>query len=237
MKTVLCVAGIAVLMMAAVSQAGVLYQSDFTGTTVADAGLTSGGANSGIWNIDTVNDRLNFSAPYSTSRATVKNTGGFQSDHGITLDVTFNQLGSANKFSIGLADVSTGAWNNGNDFIQDNTVNAPYSIALSTDGALEDANGNKDVLSFYDGSTVSKLSDAQGDITFGADTRLVLTVTADSWSYSLNGATATTGSFTFDTSKSYMFVAYGNRGTAAAGSYISNITLTSPPTGTVISIQ
>ena len=58
------------------SQAAVLYQSDFTGTTVGDADLEVNGANSGTWNIDTVNDRLRYSAPFSTSRTTVNNTVG-----------------------------------------------------------------------------------------------------------------------------------------------------------------
>ena len=128
------------------SQAAVLYQSDFTGTTVASAGLESVGASGGIWDIDTDNDRLNANLPAGGDRATVRNIGGFQSDDGITLDITFNQTTSSNDFTIGLFDVSTGAWNYGNDFIQDGTANQPYSIALSTDGPLEDANSNNDVL-------------------------------------------------------------------------------------------
>jgi len=73
-----------------------------------------------------------------------------------------------------------------------------------------------------------------------------MTVRADSWSYSLNGATATSNivPFTFDTTKDYKFISYiqGNNldATQVDGSYFSNITLAPyvpPPAGTVISIQ
>jgi len=228
MKKIHTLTIIASLMAVAAQAATVLYQSDFTGTTVASAGLTSTGASGGIWDIDTLNDRLKANFPGGNDRATVKNTGGFQSTLGITLDVTFNQLATSAKFSIGLVDTGGLAWNNGNDFIQDSTNNKPYSIALSTDGALENANGDKDVLSFYNGSTVSKLSDVQGDITFDEVTTLSLTITSSSYSYSLNGAAATTGTASFDMSKSYGFVAYGNNA-PMNGSYISNITLTAIP--------
>ena len=220
----------------------VLYQSDFTGTTLADAGLESTGAAGGIWDIDTGNDRLRANLPGGNYRATVNNEndpGGYGLDpgyKGFTLDVTFNQLAAADKFSIGLVDANAPNWNFGNDFIQDGHGPGgsltPYSFGFSTDGPLENANGDSDVLSHYNGSAVSTLSDAQGDITFGQDTRLVLTITADSWSYSLNGAAPTTGAGSFDMSKSYMFVAFVNRGASGAGinnSYISNITLSQVP--------
>ena len=215
--------------------ATIVYQSDFTGYTVGDAGLTSTGASGAIWNIDTVNDDLNANFPGGGDRATVRNIGGWQ-DGSITLDVTFNQTTSSNDFTIGLFDVSTGNWNYGNDFMQDGTANKPYAIAFSTDGPLENANGNDDVLSFYNGSTTSTLSDAQGNITFGQYTTLSLTITADSWSYSLNGAAATTGSGSFDMSKSYAFAAYGHQtGSALNGSYISNITISVPePSSTAL---
>ena len=205
--------------------ATVLYQSDFTGTTLASAGLESTGASGGIWDMDTANGRVKTNFPGGGDRATVRNIVGFQSNDGITLDVTFNQLAST-RFSIGLFDLSTGSWNYGNDFIQDAQFNKAYSIALSTDGALEDANGDKDVLSFYNGSTVSKLSDAQANITTGIPQTLSLTITETGYSYSLNGAAATIGSGSFDMDKSYGFVAYGLNGN---GSYISNITLTAVP--------
>ena len=212
--------------------ATIVYQSDFTGTTVGEAGLTSTGTASGIWNIDTANDRLNANFPVGNARATVKNIGGFQSDL-LTLDVTFNQLATSAKFSIGLFEIGPD-WNNGNDFIQDSTANKPYSIGFSTDGALEDANGNNDVLSFYNGSTVSKLSDAQGDISFNTLQTFSLTITSDSWSYSLNGAPATTGTTSFDMSKSYGFVAYGHNA-PMNGSYITNITISVPePSSTAL---
>jgi hypothetical protein len=54
---------------------------------------------------------------------------------------------------------------------------------------------------------------------------MYITVTSNSWSYSLNGATPTTGSFVtpFDTSKKYRFIAYAQD---ARRQNISSITLT-----------
>jgi hypothetical protein len=63
-----------------------------------------------------------------------------------------------------------------------------------------------------------------------AEQTLSMTVTATGWSYSLNGAAATTGSFTFDTTKNYEFVGFiqGNNSDPdnVDGAYFSNITLT-----------
>jgi hypothetical protein len=60
-----------------------------------------------------------------------------------------------------------------------------------------------------------------------------MTVTATGWSYSLNGAAATTGSFTFDTTKNYEVVGFiqGNNSDPdnVDGAYFSNITLTTIP--------
>jgi len=223
--------------MAVAAQAGtLLYQSDFTGTTVASAGLESSNTATGFWTIDTVNDRLKASFANGNSRATVKNTGGgFQSDDGITLEVTFNQLAATvDSFTIGLVDANASAWNNGNDFL--NTAGQPYAIAFQTDGARENANSNVDVLMFHNGSTTSQLSDAQGSINFNEDTTLSLTITATGYSYSLNGAPATTGPGSFDMSKSYRFVAYGNDNDMA-NSYISNITLTGIDAETVFQMD
>ena len=95
-------------------------------------------------------------------------------------------------------------WNCNNDCLD--TVGQPYAIAFQTDGSSEDAIA-ADVLIFHNESTTTALSDAQGDITYGQAYDISITVTADSFSYSLNGAPATTGAITFDTSKNYMFAA------------------------------
>ena len=223
MKKILCTTVIAAFMSGAVTQAEtVVYQSDFTGADLASAGLESAGASGGIWDIDTVNDRLNANLPGGNDRATVKNTGSWQSDDGFTLDVTFNQLATATRFTIGLADASA-TWNQANDFLNSEDV---YSIAFTSNGEMVGTGTH--LLGFSDGTTDSKLSDAQGDITFDTNTTLSITITPTGYSYSLNGAPATTGSVTFDTSKSYKFVAFGQNpaGGDLGGSYISNVTLT-----------
>jgi hypothetical protein len=75
-----------------------------------------------------------------------------------------------------------------------------------------------DALAFNDGVSAngaasSVLSTGQGNITFNTPQTLSFTVTGTGYSYSLNGATATTGSMTFDTSKNYRFIAFAQRGT------------------------
>lgn len=228
MKQIYAISGLAAwtaFSLTTASQASiVVYQSDFTGNTVGDAGLESAGASGGIWDIDTGNDRLNANFPSGNDRATVKNTGSWQSDGGFTLNVTFNQHAEATRFTIGLVEASA-TWNQGNDFLNNADV---YSIAFTSDGEMENNNGGKDLLAFSDGTTDSKLSDTQGDIKFAEDTTLSLTITSTGYSYSLNGAVASTGSLIFDTSKSYRFAAFGQNPTGGdvGGSYISNITLT-----------
>ena len=59
---------------------------------------------------------------------------------------------------------------------------------------------------------------------------MYITVTSNSYSYSLNGAPATTGSMTFDTSKSFRFVAHAQD---VDEQYIKSITLTKIPANPV----
>jgi len=97
-----------------------------------------------------------------------------------------------------------------------------YGIGLSTDGEFAGS------LAFNNGSSTSSLSTAQGNVTLNQLSTLSMTITGTGWSYSLNGQSATEDSFTFDTSKSYRFIAY-TQDAAMNGTYFSNITLTAIP--------
>ena len=217
------------LSLAAVSQGAVVYQSDFTGTTLASAGLESLYS---YWAVDDANDRLKW--PYGgNTRELVWTTNSWQSDYGFILDVTFNASGNFVRFSMGLVEDTYTPANNNAYWLGSGLANA-YGIGFVPAGTLCNAGavsgiGAGDSLGFNDGTGSGgdvggsiKLSIDQGDIAAGIDQTLSITVTPSGWSYSLNGAPATTGSMTFDTSKSYRFAAYAQN---MANTYISNITI------------
>ena len=234
------------------------YQSDFANATnLTDAGLVNEGiASSGNWVFNQTDDRVEFDWLLRNGRAALYTTDSFQSDSGFTLAVSFLQRVAGSRFSIGLVDSGFSGSADG-DWLN-SALPAAYGVGLSTSGQVAtDAGG--DVLALNDGSTpkndftsITHLSTAQGNITFNTVQTLSMTVTSNSWSYSLNGAAATTGSFStpLDTSKSYRVIAYIQESSAVRseevaankmqGSYYSNIALTlyvPPPDGMVMSIR
>ena len=212
-------------MTGAMSQAAVVYQSDFTGVapTLADVGLVkSAGAAGGSWIIDATNDQLD-GVGAGNARSNVSTIDSWQSDGGFTLDVTFVWADtSPTRFDFGLVDAAytisaSSAW-------LSSSLPGAYGVGFSP------TIGGADGLFFNDGgdptATVSSISTAQGDITIGATQTFSMTITADTWSYSLNGAAATTGTHTFDTSKSYRFTAHAQSNDQAT---FDNITLSTIP--------
>lgn len=198
----------------------IVYQSDFTGTTLASAGLAaSAGAAGGGWTI---------TAPQlvgtggGNARASVYTSDSWQSDGGFSLDVTFFGNAALVRHSFGIVDA---AWSvpTAQDWLNESPAGA-YGIGFSTAGS-----GPSDYLGFNnDAGIVTVLSTAQGDKTSALSEIMNITVTADSWSYSLNGQPATTGVWgtPFDTSRDYRFIAYAQRANRAT---FSNITLTAIP--------
>ena len=215
-------------MTGAMSQAAVVYQSDFTGANLASAGLASAASGTGgLWSLNTTDDQAQFGPSSSAnSRTSLYTTGsGWQSTDGFTLDVTFNQLAAGTRFSFGIVDA---AWtvSANNDWLNTGQAGA-YGLGLATTGEMS---GGSAALAFNNGTASSVLSTGQGDITFNIPQTLSFTVTSTGYSYSLNGATATTGLLTFDTSKNFNFIAFAQRGTPSLdGSYFSDITLTAIP--------
>jgi len=237
---------VAALGLAAASQGDVVYQSDFgTATNLASAGLaTSAGAAGGSWTIDETNDRLKGiinPGGNGNARASVYTTSSWQSDRGFILDVTFYGNANLTRHSFGIVDAAYSI-PAAVDCLGQGAAGA-YGIGFTTAGNLVGAMGG-DGLAFNDGTGSggdyggsSGLSLAQGNITYVANETMTITVTADSWSYSLNGAPATTGTFTtpFDTSRNYRFIAYA-QGTHRA--WFANITLAEvPPTGIVFIVR
>lgn len=202
------------------SQAAVVYQSDFTGAapTLADVGLVkSAGAASGSWVIDANNDRL-AGVGSANSRSNVSTINSWQSDGGFTLDATFRFTDtSPNRFDFGLVDAAytispSSAW-------LSSSLAGAYGVGFSSTIGVADG------LFFNNGSSVSSISTAQADITTATQT-FSMTITDTTWSYSLNGATATTGTHTFDTSRSYRFTAHAHSNPNAT---FDNITITAIP--------
>jgi hypothetical protein len=122
------------------------------------------------------------------------------------------------RYSFGIVDAAY-TISDSSDWLNEALINA-YGIGFSTAGT-----GPSDYLGFNDGSSVSVLSTAQGNITLNTPQTMSITVTPSSWSYSLNGAPPTTGSFVtpFDTTKKYRFIAHAQD---LRNQNISSITLT-----------
>lgn len=231
----LIVTAVAVLMAVAWAQGSLVYQSDFTGSDLASAGLASSNGVNGTWILDAANDYAIGQRTGSRPRASLFNTGSWQSGGGFTLNVSFNQIASGDRFSFGIVDAS---FTPGNKDCLNEGLAGAYGIGFAADGELENLGG--DALAFNDGSGTggdfggsSILSSGQGNITLNILQTLSITVTATGWSYSLNGAAATFGSFTFDTSRSYRFVAYAQDVDEV---YFSNIMLTAIPEPTAAGV-
>jgi autotransporter-associated beta strand protein len=215
----------ALLTTSLASQAEVLYQSDFTGTTLSSAGLTkSAGAAGGSWAINDAGDFLDGQGGGNarSSASTIDAFALADGYKGFQLDTTFRTTGSMTRYSFGIVD-DTWAIPGAKDWLNESPAGA-YGIGFSTAGSTGGLGGG-DYLGFNnDAGTVTGLSTAQGNATVGtAWQSMSMIVTDESWSYSLNGAAATTGSHTFDTSRDFNFISYAQRNAFAD---FQNITVT-----------
>ena len=197
----------------ATAQAEVLYQSDFTGTTLSSAGLVkSAGAAGGSWGINTAGDFLD-GLGSGNARSNVTTIDSFalaDGYKGFQLDTTFRTTSGMTRHSFGLVDANY-TISGSNDWLNSSLAGA-YGIGFSTAGSTGGLGGGNYLGFNNDAGTVTGLSTAQGNATVGtAWQSMSMIVTDESWSYSLNNATATTGSHTFDTSRSYDFTAHAQR--------------------------
>ena len=205
---------VVVLSLAAVSHGDEGYQSDFTGTTLASAGLEkSAGAAGGSWAVD--GTKL-VGVGGGNARANVYTTDSWQSDSGFILDVTFWGSSAFVRHDFGIVDAAytisaSSAW-------LSSSLAGAYGVGFSTTIGVTDG-----LFFNNDAGNLTTLSTAQGDFTTGIPQTISITVTSNSWSYSLNGAAATTGTHTFDTSRSYRFTAHAQ---SCDKANFANITLT-----------
>ena len=216
------------------ANAAVVYQDTFADGAIATNPGIGGGFSQAITggtgfteasgSIDPDTSANNFRGfGYSTST--------FDVSTGFILEFTANASntgsGSANRFSVGLAAAGSNFAQfsiDGRNFLGDTRAEIEgVGIDFTTD------NGSQG-LSYNDGfgvntGTVTLLSNAQ-TITASTDLAVSLTVAADgSYSYSINGAPATTGAaFGLDLSQEYHFATYFQDDQGAFS--ISEVTLT-----------
>jgi hypothetical protein len=159
------------------------------------------------------------------SRGTVYTDNQFQLTQGFTLDVVYTvdviETAVADTASFGLVDE---VGNLDGLFVDASKGISGLGMSLTTRGGVaKDAQGliEMDV----DGIAYTNLSNAQV-ISTGTDQTFQLTVFEDgSYSYSINGAAATTGTTALDLTKDYHFAAYTQRNAGFAIQSVSLIAL------------
>jgi len=217
------------------SQAVVLYQSDFTdpAATLASTGLAASvGAVGGTWTINTTEDRLD-GVGGGNARSNVFTTDSFAlSDapaghKGIQLSLSFYGVSNLVRHSMGLVDGDFNIAGTAADWLNQSLTGA-YGVGFSTAGEL---GGTNDALIFNDDAgNPTTLSTAQGNKigSFRYETMVITIRNDNTWSYSLNGQTATTGTFAadFDLSRDFRFASYAQRNSRAQ---YTNITISAIP--------
>jgi len=191
--------------------AGTVYQDDFDNDGLAANSGVGGGIEMGAFNskgIFSDNGNLTYSVPdlstSGTRRRYANSIDSFFMPSGFTLDVTFsNSFLTGGRFQFGLVDASQES--SLNLFTLAHSSSTIYGIGLTT-VTTDGLQG----LTFGNGTSPVSLSNAQS-ITTGNNHTFSLTVGSnDSYSYSVNGATPTTGEIiagagSFDLSRNYLF--------------------------------
>jgi hypothetical protein len=196
-----------------------VYQSNFTGSDLAASGLYSQGGVNGNWILNTANDYVTGVSTAGNPRAGLFSTNTWSNENGFTLKATWRNTATMTRFSVGLVVSSYATTNNSDPFNQ--SPSGAYGIGFSTAGEFAGQ------LVFNNGITITSLSSAQGNETIGVTQTLEITVTDGGWSYSLNGAASTTGSFTFNLrNRDYRFAAWAHN---IPNSQISSIKITGLP--------
>ena len=195
--------------------ATVVYQDNFDNDGLATntgvgGGLTVAFARRGGW---VENGVLEATGTVGSTNGSVHSTSGFDLANGFTLTVTYNTAtvaaGEVNRVNIGLIDAaafgvtSSDAGSTRNPFSDNNDK---YGIGLNLTPDLGDQG-----LNFADDAGAGSVTFLSNDQTIAAGTQtLVLTMDDSSnYSYSIDGATATTGSVPggFDYSRDFNFFA------------------------------
>jgi hypothetical protein len=239
MKTLLPLAAFAGLAFAATSaHAAVVYQDNFDSDTIATNTGIGGGLGAyerqgGPW-IDSGTD-LDFNRSGSNDRANVYSLNTFNLTGGFKLEVTHSiddiTTSGSDRAVIGLLDAADlpASQDNGSyvtDFL--NRDLGQYGIGMDlTNG--DSTHG----LNFSDGTDLNELSNAQ-TITTGTQSWVLEVDAAGNWSYSIDGATATTGTSAFDVTRNYHFFAYAQDNDVNLVIHSAKLTVVPEPSTTAL---
>ncbi len=257
-KTLRPLAALAGLALTATSaHADVIYQDNFDNDGLAtNTGIGGGAAfidttpstdpaRLGAWGDDGNLTSTDAGGGWGGSSANAYSLNGFDLQNGFTLEVTYNVVNVQTRLTIGLVE-EAGAVLDASGLATSGAGGTPYGIVFNP--AAHDngtkRNGwvnrypNAPGLQFSDGSSVTQLSDAQARGT-GTHTLVLQMDAASNWSYSVDGAVATTGTIGgagFDLTRDYRFFVRNQQSSIANN--IQSVTLImTPPDGTVLMIK
>ena len=213
---VAAVAGLVLALAAASADAGIVYQDKFDNDGIATNTGTGGGlaryARQGDTWVD--NGQLDGNSTGANDRGNVYSLNSFNLSGGFKLEVTYAisdiSNNNANRVNIALID------KNSIPVVQDNTTYVTQFLSGNLDKYGIGLNMTTDLgsqgLNFANDAgagTVTLLSNAQ-TISTGTHTFVLEMDTASNWSYSIDGAPATTGTIAggFDLTRDYKFFAY-----------------------------
>lgn len=193
-----------------VAHGAIVYQDNFDGDTLAvNTGVGGGSTNNTIsvhaWADDTAVDGAEFVATGTNfqRRALMFTDSAFSVDQGFTLTFDYTTSGSnagASELSFGLVSTGTNiaTYTGFNPFDDDATVEGlGFTLAQSNQ------------LTIGDGTVQTALANPAGLINVGSSVVELTVDAAGAWSYTIDGGTAVTGVSTFDLTKDYRIVTYG----------------------------
>lgn len=190
--------------------AAVVYQDNFDGDGLGvNTGVGGGSTNNTIlqhsWADDVAVDGAQFvtSATQFERRALMFTDAAFSVDEGFTLTFDYTTSGTnagANELSFGLVSAATdlAAYSGFNPFNDDPTLESlGFTLAQSNE------------LTVGDGTSQTELINPAGLVNIGSSVVELTVDAAGSWSYTVDGGSAVTGTTTFDLSQDYRIVTYG----------------------------
>ncbi len=233
------VAGGLVLATGVAGAQGVVYQDEFDGDGLADNAGVGGGLGSfdrqgGPW-LDSAGGVLDANrASGNNNRGNVHTLADFDLSGGFALEVTYSTSQvTSGRVNFGVID-SAGipAVQDSSNYVTDYLSNDRGQYGIGMDLTAHDGNQG---LAMADGTGVTSLSNAQ-PVAAGTQTVLLIVDSDSNWSYSIDGAVATSGTLAvpFDFTRDYKFFAFAQSLTniepnAPNDFMIDRVVLTVPP--------
>ncbi len=233
-KTLLHLCAVMLLTGAAHAQT-VVYSDTFNdgvlGTNPDIGGGLSATNGGGNWAESGGSVNYNNSGTSFNDSSLIYSSNSFQSDQGFELTVYYtasntNTEGGRNIFGFGLME-DANSWTAAGDDSPVGELSDVYSIGVHVTQEIRRG------LNFANGTTLTQLHSAGNIFPSATSTPVVIRVEADGlggadWSYSIDGSEASSGNIaSFDFSKSFNFVAYGQDN--EVGKSIQSVSLTAIP--------